>query len=627
MTVKSFIRFSLLSALLTARSVFAVDFTAELDKTSIGRDEAVSLKINLLTEKVGGGMVEPRFNAPDFIVINQYPSVYVESLFQNGKFTVRNRQTLTVVLRPKKTGNLAISDIHVDIGGTKYSAGTLHVNVGPGGQGTPPPRGYGQGSGNSGLRGAGKRPDGRVFFVRAQVNKDKLYKGEQIIVSYYLYRKARVFNLNVIQYPVFKGFLREDLELPIMTGNLTSEYVVVDGTSYEKVLLARYAAYPLKDGKMSIDTMTLRADVMLQNSPMDEEDLFQGFFKSMTPQTMTYRSDPVSLDVLPLPAEGRPKEFGGLVGQFDVMGSVDRLKLKANEAVTFTLKAQGRGNLSNLETPPLSLPAGLELFESKGATRTGQGGVNEKTFEYLLIPRYGGTYVIPPVAVSGFDPDKKAYVSKSTAPITLEAEGAPVPEGLKAGEESPAVGATASPSQGGGDSSTEASGPTALSGLKPASGASSAFSTWAGYALKALPFLLGAFLLVILYGMIRRLSAWLKSRRARKVNQDWALRFSKAQTEVRASMKSEPIAALSRMESVILDELQRKTGVPARAFSRGDLKRAIAELEIHYDDSFWEAFDGFFSKLDHARFAGSAVEESGAEFERFKELVRRIWEK
>ena len=40
--------------------------------------------------------------------------------------------------------------------------------------------------------------------------------GEQVIVSYYLYRRARAMNLQVTDFPMLNGFLREEMEMPVL---------------------------------------------------------------------------------------------------------------------------------------------------------------------------------------------------------------------------------------------------------------------------------------------------------------------------------------------------------------------------------------------------------------------------
>src|SRR5262245_49766821 len=78
-------------------------FTAQVDRTEIGLDDSVSLR---LVMESGGDTPfrDPSFNAPDFELVNQYQDTQIRSLYENGQFMVRNTQTVTFVLRPTKVG-------------------------------------------------------------------------------------------------------------------------------------------------------------------------------------------------------------------------------------------------------------------------------------------------------------------------------------------------------------------------------------------------------------------------------------------------------------------------------------------------------------------------------------------
>ena len=345
---------------------------------------------------------QPTFQAPDFEVINEYTGTYTESYYDNGNFGVRNTQQFTRVLKPVHQGMLRISHILIQAGGHTISAPDLVVEVSGAGAGTPPPQGYG-GSG-MGLRGAGKRVNGRSVLVRAEVDKSKVYKGEQIIVSYYLYRRVRVFNIQVDKYPVLSGFLREDLEMPVLGQRLDSERVVLDGVPYERSLLMRYAAYPLQEGKLKIDSTDLKYNYYSTpgGGATDDEDPLLNFFQQLTPRSGADRSEQLTIDVVPLPEEGKPSSFSGGVGDFNVTSAVDKYEVHANEAVTLTVKVEGRGNVAAIGEPKTKWPNSVELYDSKGNAKTGKGGVGEKDFEILLIPRTPGPLTLPGIEFSLF---------------------------------------------------------------------------------------------------------------------------------------------------------------------------------------------------------------------------------
>lgn len=422
-----------LIAIVVALPAWAVEFKAEVDRDEVALDESVSLKIVI---QASGGDVpseKPTFQAPNFEIIDDRQSQFVEGYFENGKVGARFTRTYTFVMRPKSVGRATISDISVTVGGQRLQAAPITITVSGGGQGTPPPRGYG--GGGSGLRGSGKPQRGTPIFVRGEVDKNRAYKGEQVIVSYYLYSRAAQFNAQADKFPALPGFLKEELEMPIVQGRMMDDVVTLDGQVYKRVLLARFAAYPLKDGKLTVDPFGVKVTYYDARRPragddFDEaEDLFQQFFHQMTPQTATVKSEPVTVEVLPLP-QPAPENFTGAVGDFSVISAVDRYDLRANEALSLTLKVEGEGNLSTIDVPKITLPSSIEVFESRAQTRTGRGGTGVRVFEYVLIPRQAGDHSIPPIELSFFDPKAKAYVKKATEPIPIHvSEGDPAMAG------------------------------------------------------------------------------------------------------------------------------------------------------------------------------------------------------
>ena len=195
-----------------------IQFRAEVDRNQVSMDESISLKLTI--ENDDGGSVrasEPEFDAPGFEVLNEYRSTRSMLTDYNGQMSTKTTTEITKVLRPEKAGTFRIGSLRVKVDGKVYTAPDVSVTVVAAGTNTPPPRDYG--GGGVGLRGAGKHAATSVF-VRAEVDKDKVYKGEQVVVSYYLYQRVKVFNIDINKYPTLNGFLREDLEMPVITRQL-----------------------------------------------------------------------------------------------------------------------------------------------------------------------------------------------------------------------------------------------------------------------------------------------------------------------------------------------------------------------------------------------------------------------
>ena len=93
------------------------------------------------------------------------------------------------------------------------------------------------------------------------------------------------------------------------------------------------------------------------NDPFFNDPFFQNAFTSGYQEVKkTLKSNALSINVSALPA-GQPEDFCGLVGNLNMEATLDKNEVKANDAVTLTVKISGKGNLNlidnlNIEFPP-----------------------------------------------------------------------------------------------------------------------------------------------------------------------------------------------------------------------------------------------------------------------------------
>lgn len=595
-------------SILCAAAANAAEFRAEINQTDIAQDESVSLK--LIIQADGTVPVEtPEFNAPGFEELQNYQSNSVESYYdsESGKVGAKFSRSFTYVMRPKSTGKLKIDGIKVRVDGQVFTSEPITVNVSGGGGGSSPPRGYG--GGGSGLRGAAKKPRGTTLFLRTEVDKTKVFRGQQVVVNYYLYSRATNFNASADRYPDLNGFLKEELDIPVLTGRLHAENVVLDGTAYRRVLLASFAAYPLKEGKLKIDPMEVKATYIddresggRNEDPFGDDDLFRNFFRSAQPKMESLRSEVVEIEVLPLPAVPKDMNYTGAIGDYEVISAADRTELKAHEALTLTLKVEGSGNLSNIETPKVLLPDGFELYEAKSQTK-GKAGVGEKVFEYLLIARKEGDYVLPPITLGFFDPKKGQYVSKATQPISVHVQaGEPGAENQAPVQMNPNK-EIASPVQeskkifdlmGRGSESVKAVFDLKIQGKQK----------------------LGLVLILALMGLVALFFAFrtkiLRSvagigSAARKRNQkerEWA-KFKRQAEEAQRLPFQEIVSIFGFLECAVEDALFQKFGVMAKGMTRPELKESLVDTGRLSED-LWRRLVSLLEFTETLRFASQA---------------------
>jgi hypothetical protein len=604
-------------ALVAAAPARAADvkFTAEADRTELGMDESVSLKLN--AEYEGDvSFSEPTIQAPDFEVVNQYSGSFTRSTYTNGRFEVRYSQSITKVLRPLKTGALRISQIQIKADNQVYHAPDVVVQVSPAGAGSPPPRGYG--GGGNGLRGSLKPASGRPVMIRAEVDRQKAYKGEQIVVSYYVLRRAQLNNLNVDKFPELKGFLREELEMPYLQGRLEWKKEILDGVAYYKALLIRYAAYPLQEGKLRVDPLSTKCTYFAQpgGGLSDEEDPFMQFFRQLTPRVVSEKSDGLDIEVLPLPEDGKPPTFTGGVGDFGIVAAVDKVEARANEPVTLTVKVEGRGNVAAIGSPKAKWPDNVELYDSKGQAKPSKAGVGTKIFEFLLIPRAPGKVTLPSLDFSFFDPVRKAYVTKSTEPITLTVTEAAPGSAPAAGNPATAV-APANPAA----PRAEAAAPKEdlAYWLPPETGAGKI--TVKGHPLWRWLYWLCAAGFVAFVGVVLR--DILRKGRARAVRdprqgsraeaKSWQALRARADSAAQGAAWNEVTALYESLAGAVFDALDRVHAVGARSYSRADLKIMLVD-DRGVPEALWRRLEQVLEFAENVRYASSAgaVAESSA---------------
>jgi hypothetical protein len=615
----------------------AIQFSAQLDRTKVSVDDTVSL--NLLVKSDTNVQIDAvQFRAPQFEKLQEFRSLQSSSTYDSniGRFSTVIQQQLTTVLQPTEVGKFTITNIEAKIGGQTFHAPNLNIEVLPGGAGRGKggapgfpsgpklnPRMFGGPLGQNPPAPSGRRVSGSHAFVKAEVNKQSAFKGEQLIVSYYLYHQMKVFNIQVDKFPVLSGFLREDLDLPVMGQRLETETVTVNGVPYQRALLAKYAAYPLQEGRLNIDSMSLKYHYYNNTAGegLDEEDPFFGFFQQLTPRMSTSQSEQVAINVFALPEQGKPTTFTGGVGQFDVIGTVDKTEVRANEALTLVIKVEGQGNIATIQEPKIQWPDSIDLYDTKGKALSSKGGTGEKVFEILLIPRAPGDLMLPKIDFSFFDPAQKEYYTKSVDPIQIKVLDPAPGSSLVARK-----GNETSKAQADGESASKKDGkPTELKGLRPPSQPNETGSkniiqyVWRFFYFASSLAFFGLVGLVIFDFFKKRTKFQARTFKNKKGTPDWKLLQEKALSAAEKGSLEEVTAVYVQVSDQLLSSLGSKLKMNTKGISREELKARLVD-EQGVDPAVWDRAAQVFDYADMIRFASSAG--AVAESQARQELVK-----
>jgi hypothetical protein len=377
-------------------SASALEFRAELDRTTVPVGGQLALRLILM-----GGQDLPRLRPP---VIDGFET-YSAGTSQNISIVggqVQVSVTQTFVLLAKREGTFTVGPFELTHDGQKMTTDSFTVKVVAGGQPALPPS-----SGSSRQSQGGARP--LDFFVRAEADKREAFVNEQVTLTFRFYSRVRLSKDPEYSPPTATGFWVEDLP-PVR--QYTED---VDGVQY-LVNEVKSALFPTSAGDLTIGPATVK----VTRSAADNwrlRDPFQFFgqdpfavLDNGKPEVLTTK--PLKLRVKPLPTEGKPSGFSGLVGQYTLTSRIDKESIEANLPLTITLVLAGDGNLSTAPEPQLTLPQGVRSYDSQSRVNTNKEGYRlrgEKVIEKVLIPQVPGRLAIPPAVVVVFDPKKGAY--------------------------------------------------------------------------------------------------------------------------------------------------------------------------------------------------------------------------
>jgi len=335
--------------------------------------------------------------------------------FVNGRMSVS--KTLSYHFQATAVGKFQIAPVVIASGGKTYQTDPIAVEIVP--SSTAP-----QPAPNQDIPVQGTGPAEGDLFLRATVDKKQVYQNEPVVVTYRIYTRVNVSSFGYSKVPTTGGFWVE--EYPIAQQPQTSTEIL-EGKRYTVATIKKMALFPMAPGVKTIDPLEIECEVRVERR---SRDIFDDFFSDPFGRTVrqAIQSRPIRVHVLPLPEEGKPEDFSGVVGQFRISSEVDKSSATTNEAVSFKIKIQGQGNIRTLPEPKVVFPKDFETYPPKitediqreGATISGS-----KTYEYVLVPRVSGRQKIKPVRLSFFDPSAKTYQTVRTNEIAMDiAKGA-----------------------------------------------------------------------------------------------------------------------------------------------------------------------------------------------------------
>lgn len=395
---------ALLLVALPALGAAEVELSASTDVREVALDDTLVLRITARysSRDESGDLEVPAFTG--FDVVNRSRSEQMSFSFGGGAASMERTVITALTLTPKRVGDLTIEPVKLEYRGKRVQTEPIAIHVVPAGQAA------------RGGRGADPRADAadpfadvhpgqRDLLLRAAVDSDRPFVGQQVTYSLFLLARTNVSSIEKLSSPRLDGFWSVDIEAP---QQLVPEQRILDGVPYTSYLLRRRALFPLRPGKATIDPA--------------EVQVLTGFGMLFSRGSSRRSSQPLQLDVQPLPP-GKPPGFdAGNVGQWTLTATAEPATVAVGQPVTFRVVASGRGNVRDLRLPRLPEVPGVRAYDATASDKETieRGRVNgTRTLEQLLVPERTGALEIPALSMDVFDPVQKQYRTLKTERIPL----------------------------------------------------------------------------------------------------------------------------------------------------------------------------------------------------------------
>ncbi len=381
-----------------------VDFQVQVTgSSSPSSPDLSSLKNDFVIKRNGGG---PQKSSSITII--------------NGKMTkvVKNDYLFSYTLTPKRPGAFVIPSIAVNIDGRQYRTQKLSLTA--------------------------KKPmETDDFKLKLSLSKNRCYVGEAILLNivWYLNKDVRGFDITLPildNSDIFFADAHVDtsqggyINLPIDGKDVVAKQASgrLGGKDYTTISFSK-VLIPKKAGSIIIEPAQIMCESLIgyKAANRSSRDPFFADFSSFgSRRRAVYKrvvvpSNGLKLEVLPLPKEGRPADFAGHIGEYQVAIDASPLNVSVGDPITLRIQLSGPEYLDYVPAPDLIHQADL-IHDFKVPADMGDGEVTRagKLFTQTIRALRSDVKEIPPIKLPYFNTKSGKYsVAKSTSiPIKVK---------------------------------------------------------------------------------------------------------------------------------------------------------------------------------------------------------------
>ncbi len=320
----------------------------------------------------------------------------------NNKVTTTTSMVMIYSLKASEVGRIQLPSLTVVVDGKTYRTNPVTVNI------TRP--------------GTTDQLD-----IEIVLSEQQCFVGQPVLLTIKFYFSANTknpqFNIPVLSSDAFyfenPDVLNQQTQEHDFGNGVTvlySQHQVTHDGRQRNLLLLRKILIPRSSGSMRIEPITVNANVAVEQAR--SRSLFG---PQLRYKRFMVQSDPIELTVLPLPEEGKPAQFYGLVGRYTIEASATPTQVNVGDPITLNINIGGGTYLKPVRWPALEkVPELVANFKipSQQASPTIAGGV--KVFTQTIRANNDKVTEIPSIPLAYFDAERGKYAAVQSDPIKLE---------------------------------------------------------------------------------------------------------------------------------------------------------------------------------------------------------------
>jgi len=247
-----------------------------------------------------------------------------------------------------------------------------------------------------------KEKESEDFFVRIQVSDSSAHIGQQITLEYVLYTKIDIRSQKYIEKPEYEGFFAENLRI----SRSAYKSDIINGSEYYYKVIDRVALFPQQTGNYTFGPVKFRLGAATEGERT-------GFFFNQRLKYLIAESNAVTIKVGDF-GNNAPNSFSGAVGKYEMRIRAAQTRISADDAFNMLMIVKGDGDSRTVNPPEQSFGEDLDNYDpntiSDDSFVSGGRIINEKTFEFIAVPKRTGNHVVQP-EFTYFDVDSNRFVT------------------------------------------------------------------------------------------------------------------------------------------------------------------------------------------------------------------------